>query len=90
MTSEHSVVEAIAKLLWERFSPEHEVEWPCSHAAEYRDAAAAIVVKLPQDAQYEAVRFLYKHGDLTHSAAQSAIDLLTNNGFVVSNLGEGR
>lgn len=35
--------EAIAKLLWERFSPEHEVVWPSTHAAEYRLAAAAVV-----------------------------------------------
>lgn len=35
--------EAIAKLLWERFSPDHESEWPSAHAAEYRLAAKEIV-----------------------------------------------
>ena len=39
------VVEAehIAKLLWERFAPEHEVDWPSPHAAEYRSAAKDIL-----------------------------------------------
>lgn len=32
----------------------------------------------------DAINFLYKHGDLTHSASAKAINLLTNNGFVIS------
>jgi len=34
--------EEIAKLLWERFAPGGEVEWPSTHAAEYRLAAEDI------------------------------------------------
>lgn len=35
--------ENIARLLWERFSPEHEVDWPSTHSSEYRRAADDIV-----------------------------------------------
>lgn len=33
------------------------------------------------DNRNDAVQFLYKHGDLTYSAAQAAVDKLCNNGF---------
>lgn len=38
-TNDAETREAIAKLLWERFAPEHEVDWPPTHAAEYRSVA---------------------------------------------------
>lgn len=34
--------ETIARLLWDRFAVEHEVEWPSYDAAEYRGVAAEI------------------------------------------------
>lgn len=36
-----------------------------------------------QEAAADAVQFLYKHGDLTHSAAHRSVKLLTDNGFVI-------
>jgi len=38
--------ETIAKILWERFSPEHEVDWPSPHAAEYRGASRDIIASI--------------------------------------------
>lgn len=35
--------EEIAKLIWERFAPAHEVEWPSGNAGEYRQVAKDIV-----------------------------------------------
>lgn len=37
-----------------------------------------------QEAGADAVRFLYKHGALTHIAAREAVELLTSNGFEIS------
>lgn len=37
-----------------------------------------------QEAGADAVRFLYKHGALTHVAAREAVELLTSNGFEIS------
>ena len=34
-------------------------------------------------ARAEAARFLYKHGELTHSAAKAAVDKLCDNGFAI-------
>lgn len=36
------------------------------------------------DARNEAVQFLYKHGELTYSAAAAAIAKLCNNGFHIT------
>jgi Ni2+-binding GTPase involved in maturation of urease and hydrogenase len=33
------------------------------------------------DNRNDAVQFLYKHGDLTYSAAHAAVEKLSNNGF---------
>lgn len=35
-------------------------------------------------AKQDAIDFLYKHGDFTRTASRRAIDLLTGNGFVIS------
>lgn len=35
-------------------------------------------------AKQEAIDFLYKHGDFTRTASHKAIELLTGNGFVIS------
>lgn len=40
--------EQVAILLWERFSPEHEITWPSAHASEYRLAASDVIEKLVQ------------------------------------------
>lgn len=35
------------------------------------------------DEAFEAAQFLYKHGDLTYSAARAAVSKLTDNGFTI-------
>lgn len=40
------VAERIAELLWHRFAPSHEVEWPPFDAAEYRGVAADVIAAL--------------------------------------------
>lgn len=80
-------VEAIARLLWERFSSSHVQAWEDeTHRSEYRLAASDCIshIHRRRDARHEAAQFLYKHGDLTHIAAHKAIDLLVSNGFAIS------
>lgn len=48
-TTEMTKKETLAKLLWERFSPDHEIEWPPTHASEYRLAVEDIVNLLDRD-----------------------------------------
>lgn len=38
--------EDVAKLLWERFAPDHEVDWPSIHAGEYRSIADELLATL--------------------------------------------
>lgn len=52
-----------------------------------KDGIAALEPAAPegqQEAGADAVRFLYKHGALTHVAAREAVELLTSNGFEIS------
>lgn len=80
-------VEIVARLLWARFSSSHVQTWEEeTHRSEYRIAAADClsIIKRSKDARHEAAAFLYKHGDLTHSAAHKAIELLAGNGFTIS------
>lgn len=82
-------VEVVARLLWERFSSSHVQTWEEeTHRSEYRFAAADClsIIMSGKDARHEAVAFLYKHGDLTHSAAHLAIELLAGNGFTISRI----
>lgn len=69
-------VETVAELLWNRFSPEHEVDWPSPNADEYRRVAADVlgavltrpaeqaVTEAMIDAAVRAVKYhLYNNGD---------------------------
>ncbi|WP_435170739.1 hypothetical protein [Falsirhodobacter sp. 1013] len=42
--------EAIAEMLWHRFAPNQEVDWPSTHASEYRLAAGDIIAALTDPA----------------------------------------
>lgn len=69
---EKGMVETIAKILWERFSPEHEVDWPSTHAAEYRLASSDIIASItgwrpiktaPQDGRPILARYEWQGQD---------------------------
>lgn len=62
-------LEAVAKMLWERFAPSHEVAWPYYDASEYRLIAQDILALRPAGVR-EAVTWAIS--ELDKNAAESA------------------
>lgn len=64
-------VETVAELLWNRFSPEHEVDWPSPNADEYRRVAAdvlgAVLTRPSEQAVTEAMRRIRDYADKPHA-----------------------
>lgn len=70
------IEEAIAKLLWERFAVEHEVEWPSRDAAEYRSVAADVIAAKPAAPQGELAELVKWLRCSDHEFCHEAADAL--------------